>query len=116
MGYQKQNKKEVRPCTRCKENHLIYNRSKWLCKECDKETTKERRGDLQSLFLEIWGERPHYCAECNSYLGEEPLAIFFSHNHSRGARPDLKMDKNNITLLCRECHYKHDFGDREVER
>lgn len=111
--YKKKIKEEVRPCVKCKTNHLIYNRLKWLCEDCDKETAKERKGDLQALFLEIWKERPHKCVHCGKNLGEEPKAIYFSHIKSRGAHPELKMDKNNIELLCAECHYEWDFGDRE---
>lgn len=110
----KKEKYEYRPCKRCGENHYIYNRMKWLCKECDAETTKERRGDLQSLFMEIWEERPHICVKCGKHLGDEPKAIFFSHIRSRGARPDLKMDKNNIELLCSACHRLYEFNEREI--
>ena len=111
--WRKKRKEEVRPCLRCGINHMIYNRSKWLCEDCDKEVTRERRGDLQSLFMEIWGERPHICVKCGKKLGEEPKAIFFSHKKSRGSHPELKMDKNNIELLCSACHKLHDFNERE---
>ncbi len=110
----KKEKYEYRPCKRCGENHYIYNRMKWLCKDCDTETIKERRGDLQSLFTEIWQERPHVCVKCGKSLGDEPKAIFFSHIRSRGARPDLKLDKNNIELLCSACHRLHEFNEREI--
>lgn len=102
-----------RPCVRCKESFLIFNRSKWLCKDCDLEDKRHRRGDLQSLFLEIWKERPHLCSECGKRLGEDPLPIFFSHIKSRGAHPELKMDKNNIELLCSACHRWRDFHEKE---
>lgn len=111
--WRKKIKEEVRPCLRCGTNHMIYNRSKWLCEDCDKEVTKERRGDLQSLFMEIWNERSHICVKCGKKLGEEPKAIYFSHILSRGSHPELKMDKNNIELLCSACHKLHDFNERE---
>lgn len=111
--YKKKIKEEVRPCVRCKTNHLIYNRTKWLCKECDQEVTRERQGDLRSLFEEIWSERSHYCEHCGLYLGSEPRAIYFSHQKSRGAHPELKMEKDNIKLLCQECHYALDFQSEE---
>jgi hypothetical protein len=114
MGLQKKEKYEARPCVCCKQSHYIYNRMKWLCKECDKKTGKERRGDLKSLFMEIWEEREHVCAKCGKSLGDEPKVIFFSHIRSRGARPDLKMDKDNIELLCSACHRLHEFGEREI--
>lgn len=114
MGLQKKEKYEARPCVCCKQSHYIYNRMKWLCKECDKKIGKERRGDLKTLFMEIWEEREHVCAKCGKPLGDEPKAIFFSHTRSRGARPDLKMDKDNIELLCSACHRLHEFGEREI--
>lgn len=113
MYYRKKIKEEIRPCVRCKTNHLIYNRTKWLCKECDRETTKERRGDLKGLFLEIWKERKHICTHCGKNLGDEPKAIYFAHIIARSVRPDLKMDKSNIRLLCEKCHHEYDFGNRE---
>lgn len=106
-------KEEIRPCVKCKTNHLIYNRSKWLCQECEQIETKKRRGDLHSLFLEIWKERSHICNRCGKKLGNDPKPIFFSHIKSRGSHPELKMEKENIELLCEKCHYKWDFQSRE---
>lgn len=92
---------------------MIFNRSKWLCKECNDIVIRERRGDLRSLFEEIWKERPHVCVKCGKLLGDEPRAIFFSHIKSRGSHPELKMDKNNIELLCSACHKYEEFLERE---
>ena len=114
--YKKKIKEEVRPCVKCKTNHLIYNRLKWLCEDCDKETAKERKGDLQALFLEIWKERPHKCVHCGKNLGEEPKAIYFSHLLGRAAYPNLKMDKENIVIMCDECHYDWDFGEGSFKK
>lgn len=111
--YRKKIKEEVRPCVRCKTNHLIYDRMKWLCQDCAKEVAQERKGDLRGLFQEIWDERPHYCNHCGQYLGSEPRASFFAHIKSRGSHPELKMDKANIVLLCQECHYALDFQSKE---
>lgn len=68
----------------------------------------------KELFLEIWEERPHYCTNinCKEYLGEEPLTHYFSHMKSKGAHNELRLDKQNITLLCFDCHYIYDNGDR----
>lgn len=69
----------------------------------------------KELFGEIWNERPHYCENknCNAFLGHEPLIQFFSHRKSKGARPDLRLDKSNIDLLCSKCHHEWEFGDRK---
>lgn len=56
-------------------------------------------GKLKELYKEIWDERPHVCANCG-YPIREPIAHVFSHIKSKGARPDLKFDKDNIELLC----------------
>lgn len=68
----------------------------------------------KELFLEIWNERPHYCTNtnCKEYLGEEPLTHYFAHLKSKGAHGELRLNKDNITLLCFDCHYIYDNGDR----
>ena len=72
-----------------------------------KKPTGERE-----LFLQIWNERPHYCVKCQKFLGHEPKVYFFSHKKSKGSHPELRLVKDNIELLCEECHYKEEFGDR----
>jgi 5-methylcytosine-specific restriction endonuclease McrA len=67
----------------------------------------------RDLFLEIWEERQHVCCNCGVYLQEPPQAIYFSHIKSKGAHPKLKYDKNNIQLLCGECHFAHDMRGRK---
>ena len=68
----------------------------------------------RKLFLEIWDERPHVCSNpsCSKFLGNEPKVYFFSHIKSKGAYPELRLDKKNIELLCFECHQKWEFGER----
>jgi len=55
------------------------------------------------LFKEIWLEREHKCSVCG-----EPLPIFYhgymSHCISKGSRPDLKLLKENIDILCLDDH------------
>lgn len=115
---------EDKPC-KC-GSHYIQNRTKWLCPECvfknnhngksrftvykerSKRYVKKKTGERE-LFLEIWEERPHFCEKCGKFLGNIPKPEFFSHKHSKGSRPDLRLCKENIELNCRECHYKHEF-------
>ena len=122
MGYIKKEKIENRPCVCCKTNYKIWNRIKWLCKDCDKKrksvktnrnSLEEESNNLQSIFEEIWNERTHYCYHCGVYLGNEFRPIFFSHILSRGAHPKLRCDKDNIVLACSQCHRIYDFGDRK---
>jgi len=74
---------------------------------------RKKTGEWE-MFMEIWAERTHYCVNrsCGKFLGEEPKAIYFSHRKSKGAYPSLRLDKSNIDLLCPECHYQYDHGNR----
>lgn len=56
-------------------------------------------GKYKDLYKTIWSERPHRCEVCG-YPIHEPVVHNFAHIHSKGARPDLKMDKSNIRILC----------------
>lgn len=120
-------KYEEKPCV-C-GNHYIQNRTKWLCAECVFKMNHEgmnkveyykkrskcykpkKTGELD-LFKQIWEIRPHYCTNCGKWLGSILNVSFFSHIRSKGACPELRLDPNNIELLCVECHQKHEFGDR----
>ncbi len=76
---------------------------------------KRKKTGEKELFLEIWNERPHICSnpECKKHLGDEPNAFFFSHIKSKGAYPELRLCKDNIELLCVECHQSYEFGIRK---
>jgi len=63
-----------------------------------------------ALFAEIWSVRPHYCTHCGDWLGHEMRAWFFSHIKSKGAYPELRLEPDNIQLLCRRCHDRYDNG------
>jgi hypothetical protein len=78
-----------------------------------KKISDKRRERLKNwwgekdLFLEVWNEREHKCNECWKYL-KEAKAHNFSHIRSKGARPDLRLDKSNIEILCFACHFLKD--------
>ena len=74
-------------------------------KRYKKKATGERE-----MFLEIWDEREHICVHCGKNLGDEPKAHYFSHIKPKGLHPKLRLVKNNIELLCMECHRQYDFG------
>lgn len=65
------------------------------------------------MFYEIWIERTHICANCNCALSDEAKTWNFSHIKPKSTHPELRLDKNNIQLLCYECHYAHDFQSKE---
>lgn len=96
-------------CSECifKENHEGLSKAEYY-KKRSKNKAKKITGE-RDLFLEIWVERPHYCVKCGKHLGRDPRSFYFSHIKSKGSHPELRLDKNNIELLCRECHQKYEF-------
>ena len=122
-------------CKGCGEYRLIANRTKCLCDSCNYkrlhggktrfevkierkryQEPKRRRitGEL-ALFREIWLERVHVCTHCGSKLPEPLKPIYFSHIKSKGAFPELRLEKGNIELVCPTCHQKYEFGSRCLE-
>lgn len=117
-------------CRQCGKESIIVNRTHFLCdgcnfkrlhngvsrfeynrnKRCLQGRLKKRNTGEAKLFREIWSERPHVCSCCGKILAEPMRAGYFSHIHSKGARPDLRLCKDNIELLCLECHSRHEFG------
>lgn len=77
-----------------------------------KRKFREPTGE-KNIFLELWNERPHICTNCMIHLGDEPIAHFFSHIISKKRKPELRLEKTNIRLLCFECHYSYDFQGKE---
>ena len=117
-------------CQKCGNYRFIANKKHGLCNLCNKERlsvktdikqlkrSSIRQGKRKStgereLFLEIWGERPHYCEHCGSYLGDEPRVHFFAHEKGKGAYPEERLNKDNVHLWCLECHNAHDFKSKE---
>jgi hypothetical protein len=92
-----------------KESKQIKRTVRKPLKQKFKNPTGER-----DLFLEIWKEREHICSnkDCRKYLGDEPCVQYFSHIKSKGAYPELRLDKSNIEILCGECHYQEEFGTK----
>ena len=122
-------------CKLCNNERYIYNKKEYLCQYCWKKhrstywkanskpkklytiPTRSKKGILKSLndqsfFLEIWNERPHYCENCHIYLGEKFKSVFCSHILTKGAHPKHRYNKDNINLLCFNCHQKWEFQDR----
>lgn len=121
--------KRIDKCKVCNKEALIVNRTHYLCKDCNSirlhgKTIFERKVEQSSkrvkkrrkptgekeLFLEIWGERPHVCTKCDRYLSGQPLAGYFSHIKSKGAHPELRLDKDNIEIVCLNCHQEYEFN------
>lgn len=120
-------------CKNCGQVRYIVNRTKCLCDDCNykrlhkgmsrlevkrqqahpnKHNKRRKTGEL-ALFKEIWGERSHICTHCGKVLLEPLKPAYFSHIKSKGAFPNLRLEKSNIELVCMECHQKYEFGIRK---
>lgn len=77
-----------------------------------KSKTKNKT-DYKSLYKEVWNERDHVCANCGIPI---PYAVVhnFSHKRSKGARPDLKLEKDNIEILCSSVNQNFRAGCHEL--
>lgn len=58
----------------------------------------------QKVIRQILTERAHECEQCKRYIAEPRYHNF---DHIKGRRTkELLLDKNNIRILCYECHYQ----------
>ncbi len=67
-------------------------------------------GEL-NLFKILWVERPHICEWCLIRLPKFNISLF-DHIISVSKSKSLQLEKTNIRLLCRECHYTRHFGTK----
>lgn len=56
------------------------------------------------FFQEIWNERPHKSEVSGTYLGKEPLSIYFHHILPKSKLPEGELDPENIIILTGEEH------------
>lgn len=71
----------------------------------NKEKAKLTQEDFL-FYQQIWEDRPHICYNCEVYLGEEPLTLYFHHILEKGLDryKHLRHVEDNICLLCWKCH------------
>lgn len=108
---QKQPKNKPNKAIKCNGQRIALPARKGAVKQ-PKNKRKRATGE-RALFLEIWAERVHQCVNCGVWLGNEPRTHYFSHIKSKGAYPELRLQKSNIRLLCLTCHQAYDFGTQE---
>ena len=97
-------------CKKCTYENSFYNLKQTrinIISNKKKERIKNWWSE-KDLFKEIREERWHNCNECWKYL-QEAKAHNFSHIKSKWSRPDLRLDKSNIEILCFRCHFKKDM-------
>lgn len=63
-----------------------------------------KANQMHTFFLDIWKTRRHYSELSNTYLGKEPLSIFFHHILPKEKYPQAAFDEENIILLTLDEH------------
>lgn len=125
-------KRKLKKCISCEKQTIIF--SKGMCRTCStrkdagkKLQTKnniprqkignknnslgkrtKKTGELK-IFRKIWEERPHACQVCGVSL---PVFDHWNYAHclSKGSFNKFRLLKENIILMCRECHTQYDCG------
>ena len=76
-----------------------------------KKKTQEELNNIKTsidkrnnFFLSIWNERPHKSEIDGTYLGNNPLTIYFHHVLSKKKYPEFEYYKKNIILLTGDQH------------
>jgi len=125
-------------CSGCSEPATIVYKRGNLCMKCNGRRKSEEQfekakdrpvitkkakqvmaADLE-FYWSIWTSKRHYCEECDTKLPEfkkedvGKYKIFFSHIISKGSEPRLRYHKDNINLLCGQCHIKWHSKDRST--
>ena len=59
---------------------------------------------MKKFFLQVWKHRKHYSEVSNTYLGKEPLTIYFHHILPKEKYPQAAFDEKNIVLLTFDEH------------
>lgn len=77
--------------------------------KCKPYVYKRKNTGEKQIFLQIWEERAHVCENCGKPLGSVPKNFMFSHTKAKSVDPSRRLDKDNIRLLCWDCHYSLDF-------
>ncbi len=71
---------------------------------------RKKTGELE-LFKEIWSEKKKwFCQNCDKPLGSQMSVGFMSHIIPKGKAPELRLDRNNIKVICYPCHQIWEFG------
>lgn len=105
------------PCKNCKENcegdycfrhkprKPMSKMSSKFAKKLDKSDEEVRKiSEMVEFFLQIWKKRRHYSEVSGTYLGSEPLTIFFHHILPKEKYPQAALDEENIILLTLDEH------------
>jgi len=57
-----------------------------------------------AFYWSIWEERTRQCESCSAPLGPKLLNYYFDHLLEKQTYPELRHEKDNIMLVCGDCH------------
>lgn len=63
-----------------------------------------KRLEMSLFFVALWEKRPHISEISGTYLGKEPLSVYFHHILAKSKYPELALKEDNIILLTLEEH------------
>ena len=89
-------------CINHKPRKPLARKSSLLSNKLDKFEDNSLK--MKELFLFIWDKKPHKSEISDTYLGEEPLTVFFHHILPKSKYPKTCLDEENIILLTWEEH------------
>lgn len=72
-------------------------------------------GRMRAFFLSIWIVRPHASEISGTYLGREPLSIYFHHILPKEKYPQAMYDPENIILLTLDEHSNVEINETRYE-
>jgi hypothetical protein len=70
---------------------------------------------MRNFFVDIWRKRPHRSEISGTYLGQEPLTVFFHHILPKEKHPEAAFDEENIILLTLDEHTNVEFDMYKYE-
>lgn len=103
-----------RVCNKCDKKLMIKFFEKPTSLICDKCKRKSKRVKKQSsksyiikaktkeLRLQILERDNHRCQKCG--VSDEEKVLHLSHVYTKGAHPELRLDPDNVKMLCHKCH------------
>jgi 5-methylcytosine-specific restriction endonuclease McrA len=75
-----------------------------------KKIVEQTKRDKE-FYVEIWDSRWHICGCCLKSLPDEPRSFNFDHILPKASFRKLRYEKDNIALICLECHQIKTSGE-----
>jgi 5-methylcytosine-specific restriction endonuclease McrA len=72
-------------------------------KRAKNEVLKTLQETDGKIYLAVWNERPHNCENCECII-YNLRSLNFHHLAEKRNYPELRHIKENIALLCADCH------------